>query len=117
MSYAIGARVKELRQERKISQDDIAAALGTTRQRISRIESGQVDVSYILLKQIADCMHVSVDQITKAAEEAKGFTALFREKSDSLDVIAAVEKIEKILKVFNAHEKLYEQMKEQVSYD
>ena len=117
MSYAIGARIKELRLEHRMSQDDIAAALGTTRQRISRIENGQVDVSYVLLKQLADCLGVSVNEITKAAEESKGLTALFREKSGSPEAIAAIQKIEEILKVFSAHEKLYEQMKEQVCYD
>lgn len=117
MNYAIGARIKELRLNRRMSQDDIAAALGTTRQRISRIENGQVDVSYVLLRQLADCLGVSVDEITKAAEEAKGLAALFREKSDSPEAIAAIEKVEEILKVFSAHEGLYQQMKEQVHYD
>lgn len=115
MGHAIGARIRKLREERKMSQDDVAAALGTTRQRLSRIENEQVDVSYLMLKQIAGCLGVSVDRITKAAEESKGFTALFRDKSDSPQAIAAVQKIEEILKVFHAHEKLYEQMKERAS--
>lgn len=112
MSYAIGARIKELRLERKISQEEIADILETTRQRIARIESGQIDISYDLLKRVADYFGISINEITKVAEERKGLTAMFREKSDSPMAIAAIEKIEEILKVFHAHEKLYYQMKE-----
>ena len=36
MSYALGSRIKELRTNRKISQEQMADVLGTSRQRYSR---------------------------------------------------------------------------------
>lgn len=111
MSYAIGKKIKELRSEYKIGQETMAEVLGTTRQRYSRLEKGQVDISYIEIKKIADFLGIQTTDITSAQEEQKKLVALFREKSDKPEFIESVAKIEEILKVFHAHEKLYYQMK------
>ncbi|WP_411679873.1 helix-turn-helix domain-containing protein [Clostridium thailandense] len=111
MSYALGVRIKELRSERKIGQEKMAEILGTTRQRYSRLESGQVDISFVDIKKIADFLGISTVAITSAQEEKRELVALFREKSGSTEAIESVTKIAEILKVFHAHEKLYYQMK------
>lgn len=111
MSYALGVRIKELRTMRKMSQEHIAEALDTTRQRYSRIENGQIDISFVMIKNIAKIIGVSTNEITSAEEEKKGLTALFREKNNSTGAAESVSKIEEILKVFHAHEKLYYQMR------
>jgi transcriptional regulator with XRE-family HTH domain len=111
MSYALGVRIKELRTMRKINQEQMAEALDTTRQRYSRLESGQIDISFVMIKNIAMVLGVSTNDITSAEEEKKGLTALFREKNTSLEAAESVSKIEEILKVFHAHEKLYYQMR------
>ena len=85
MSYALGVRIKELRTMRKISQEQMAEALDTTRQRYSRLESGQIDISFVMIKNIAMVLGVSTNDITSAEEEKKGLTALFREKNTSLE--------------------------------
>lgn len=115
MSYAIASRIKDLRATRKINQEQMAEILDTTRQRYARIENGQVDISYITIKKIADYLGVSVLDIT-SAEENKGLVALFREKDLSDDIVESVAKIEKILQVFHAHEKLYNQMRDREGY-
>ncbi len=112
MSYALGLRIKELRQIRKISQEQIADVLDMSRQRYSRLENGQVDISYVMIKKIADYLGVSTSEITSAEEENKELVTLFREKGSGEDIISSVSKIQEILKVFYAHEKLYFQMKE-----
>lgn len=111
MSYALGMRIKELRTEHKIAQEKMAEILDTTRQRYSRFESGQVDISFVEIKKIADFLGIPTTAITSAQEEKKELVALFREKSDKPEAVEAVTKIEEILKVFHAHEKLYYQMK------
>lgn len=111
MSYALGMRIKELRQKHKIGQEQMADVLETTRQRYSRIENGQVDISFVMIKKIADYLGVPTSDITSAEEEKKELVTLFREKNSGEDVINSVAKIEEILKVFHAHEKLYHQMK------
>lgn len=112
MSYAIAQKIKELRLHRKINQEDMAEALQTTRQRYARIENGQVSISYIMIKDIANILGVSVQEITSAADEKKDLTVLFREKNDTSEAVKAVEKIQEILKYFHAHERLYYQMKD-----
>ena len=111
MSYALGVRIKELRIMRKISQEQMAEALDTTRQRYSRLENGQIDISFVMIKDIAKILGVSTYDITSIEEEKKALTALFREKSNSVEVAESVSKIEEILKVFHSHEKLYYQMR------
>jgi transcriptional regulator with XRE-family HTH domain len=114
MSYNIGQKIKNLRVERKLTQDQVAYELGMTRQRFARIESGQSDISYATLKKIADCYSVPVSAIT-AADEEKDLVMLFREKPDSYHIQGSVEKVVEILKTFHSHEKLYYRMKEKNS--
>ena len=71
MSYALGMRIKELRQIRKISQEQMANVLDMSRQRYSRLENGQVDISYVMIKKIADYLGVPTSEITNAEEEKK----------------------------------------------
>ncbi|SHI53709.1 helix-turn-helix domain-containing protein [Lutispora thermophila] len=111
MSYALGSRIKELRTNHKISQEQMAEVLGTTRQRYSRIENGQVDISFVMIKKIANYLGIPMSQITSAEEEKKELVTFFREKSSSENVLNCVAKIEEILRAFKAHEKLYYQMR------
>ena len=112
MNYILGRRIKELRSQQGMSQEALASGLGTTRQRIARIEDGEIDISYSLIKQVADYFGVSADEITKVTEEEKRFTAMFREKNDNAEATEVVAKIEEMLNLFFAHEKLYHRQKE-----
>ncbi len=112
MSYALGVRIKELRTKRDITQERMADILGTTRQRYSRLENGQIDISFVTIKKLADVLGVTTAEITSAIEEKKELVTLFREKSNDEGAIASVVKIQQILQVFQAHEKLYYQMRE-----
>lgn len=116
MSYAIGRRIRELRENHKISQEQMANLLGTTRQRYSRIEKGQIEISFVTIKKIADFLGVPTSVITSDEKEKKELVTLFREKSSSANIVDLVGKIEEILKAFNAHEKLYYQMKKSDDY-
>lgn len=111
MSYTLGSRIKELRTNRKISQEQMADVLETSRQRFSRIENGQIDISFVMIKKIAEYLGIPTSEITCVEEEKMKLTTFFREKSSSKNVMDSVAKIEEILEVFNAHEKLYNQMR------
>lgn len=50
----IGARIKELRAEAKISQRDLAQMTGFNPSNIARIELGQYDVGISVLEEIAE---------------------------------------------------------------
>jgi len=117
MSYAIGARIKELRTIKKVSQEEMAELLNTSRQRYSRLENGQLDISYVVIKKIAERLAVAINDITSAELEQKELVTFFREKNSALDVVGSVAKIEEILRIFNAHEKLYHQTRERNTYE
>ena len=116
MSYAIGNKIKDLRTTRKISQEQMAEVLDTTRQRYSRLENGQVDISYVIIKKVADHLGVPISEITSAEEEKKALVTFFREKDLSEDIVGSVSIIEEILRVFHAHGKLYNQMRDRDAY-
>lgn len=110
MSYAIGRRINEIRTQKKIKQEDIASALGISRQRFARIENGQSEISYAMIQKAADYFAVPVSSITSADEDID-LKLYFRDVENAGDIDASVAKIVDILKTFHAHEKLYYRMK------
>jgi transcriptional regulator with XRE-family HTH domain len=111
MNDTIGRRIRELRVSRQISLEQMAEQLHTTRQRLARVENDQLDVSYVLLKAIADYLGVSVKEITDVKKQQKGLAGSFRDAQFSDSLIRSVEHIEQILKSFHAQEKRYNQVK------
>lgn len=61
LSKFIGFKIKELREANKKTQEDLAKALGTTRQSISRYENGLRKVGQDELFKLADYFNVSLD--------------------------------------------------------
>ena len=110
MSYVIGKRINEIRLEKKITQEEIASVLGISRQRVARIENGQSDISYEMIKKVANYFAVSVASITSVGEE-NDIQMHFRDVNSAVNVDESVEKIVDILKTFRAHEKLFYRMK------
>ena len=56
-------RIKELRKERKLSQEELAAAVGTTRQTITSIEVGKYTASLPLAYKIARYFGLSIEEV------------------------------------------------------
>ena len=54
--------IKELRKERKITQDEFAAALGVTRQTIISLENGRYNASLVLAHKIAKFFGRSIEE-------------------------------------------------------
>ncbi len=112
MSYIISQRIKTLRIERGMSQEEVAIKLEMSRQRYSRIELNQVPISYKIIEQLADVFCIATKEITRTSEEKKPLKVLFRENYNKDASDEAIEKIQKILEYMNAHERLYYKMKE-----
>ena len=64
-------RVRERRTERGLSQRDIAAALGVSRQTVIAIETGQYSPSLPLAFRIAKFFDSTVDEMFDASEEVR----------------------------------------------
>ena len=56
-------RIRELREDRDLSQTEIAKILKTTQQQDSKIETGRSDISGEKLKLLAEFYQVSADYI------------------------------------------------------
>jgi putative transcriptional regulator len=56
-------RLKELRQKRKLTQEELALALGVTRQTIISIENNKYDPSLRLALKISQFFKVYVEDI------------------------------------------------------
>ena len=56
-------RIKELREEKDMLQDELAEAIGMTRQGVSAYETGIREPNIEKLIQIADIFDVSIDYL------------------------------------------------------
>ena len=61
---SVGQRISELRNERKISQNQLAAAMGVSRQAVSKWENGQSTPDAMNLIRLADVLNSDVEYLT-----------------------------------------------------
>ena len=61
-------RIKELRKERKLSQEELAAAVGTTRQTITSIEVGKYPAALPLAYKIARYFGLHIEDVFDFSE-------------------------------------------------
>ena len=59
----LNTRIKELRKEKKISQEQLALAVGTTRQTITSIEVGKYTASLALAYKIARYFGLTIEEV------------------------------------------------------
>lgn len=62
------SKVRELRKQNKISQDELANALNVTRQTIISIENEKYTASLILAYKIAKFFNLSIEEIFDFSE-------------------------------------------------
>ena len=62
-------RIKELRKEQKLSQEELALAVGTTRQTITSIEVGKYTASLVLAYKIAHYFGLTIEEVFDFSEE------------------------------------------------
>ncbi|MDY3304962.1 MAG: helix-turn-helix transcriptional regulator [Clostridia bacterium] len=56
-------RIEEIRREKGIRQDELAAALGVSRQTISSLETGRYNPSIILAHKISKFFEMTIEQV------------------------------------------------------
>ena len=61
-------RIRELRKARKLSQEDLAEAVGTTRQTITSIEVGKYTASLPLAWKIARFFGLTIEEVFDFSE-------------------------------------------------
>lgn len=61
-------RIRELRKERKMTQEELALAVGTTRQTITSIEVGKYTASLVLAYKIARYFGLTIEEVFDFSE-------------------------------------------------
>lgn len=56
-------RIKELRKEARLSQEELALAVGTTRQTITSLEVGKYTASLKLAYKIAKYFNLTIEEV------------------------------------------------------
>jgi transcriptional regulator with XRE-family HTH domain len=67
MAHPLLDKIKQLRLEKKLSQEEIAYKLGIIQSSYARFESGAKKIDYGLLEKIAVLFNTDVSQLTAAA--------------------------------------------------
>ena len=62
-------RIKELRKEKNITQDELAAAVGVTRQTIISLENGKYNASLRLAHKISQYFGLRIENVFIFEEE------------------------------------------------
>jgi len=103
MNTLIGARIKDLRETKGLTQEDVAKQISCSRQKIARIEKGATDITYSTISAIASVLGVKVEDITAPAPVQKiKYRSTGNASSDE-----AFDFINKMLDTFYAHRRLY----------
>lgn len=64
-------KIVDIRQERGIKQDELAKALGVSRQTISSLENGRYDPSILLAHKIAKMFDMSIEEVFLFEEDER----------------------------------------------
>jgi transcriptional regulator with XRE-family HTH domain len=78
---AIGSEIKKLRNEKGLTQEELAFKCGVSTRTIQRIESGEVDARNYTLHQIAEALEVPLNHFTIETPERE-LQILEKESSD-----------------------------------
>ena len=104
MNVILGARIRELRKSKGLTQEQIAAKMKCTRQKYARLEKGLIDISYTSILTIAQILGIKSEDITSSVNNISQEQPLFRGDSIQEDKF---EYINKMIDTFYAHRKLY----------
>ena len=69
MNERLGSRIKELRNAKDLTQEQVADRIGVSRQKYARIENGVNSITLDILSKIAEIFDVTVGDITKVLDE------------------------------------------------
>lgn len=67
----LGRAVRRSREQQGLSADELADAIGMTRQRIDMLETGRLDPTYELLLAVAERLRAPPSALVELAEQLK----------------------------------------------
>ena len=66
--FKIGSRIKELREQKNLSQKDLSFISDLDRSYIASVESGSRNISIVNIERIAHALNVSISDFFKSPE-------------------------------------------------
>jgi len=110
---ALARRIRELRETNKKTQEEMAGVIGISRQAYIRLEKGARDIAFVEIEKITDYLGVPYTDITGVEEtEEPSLTAMCRNQGCSEDMLKVFQRVERILGVFSAQERLFYRVRE-----
>lgn len=106
MDRTVGARIRQLRKMRKMTQSQVAEKLGVSRQKLARMENGSNDVTMEQLSLLASLFDVAINDITKVLQTEQEKSVVKKDGEADLDTIF------ELLDLFYANRHVFDIMKE-----
>jgi len=69
LSKSLGSRIRKLREEQNISQQDLAASCNFEKSNMARIESGRTNPTFLTLYKISVALKVSLSLLVDIDRE------------------------------------------------
>lgn len=66
--WRLGQKIKSIREEKSITQEQIAFNMDTDKANISRLESGRVNPRFITLLKVANELNITLSELLKIEE-------------------------------------------------
>ena len=68
----IGLRIKNLRKEKNLSQEELGEKIGISKQAVSYLESGRNQISLDILNKLHTIFNISIDELFFWRNKRKG---------------------------------------------
>lgn len=94
-------RIRELRKNMNLSQENLAAILGTTQQAVSRMETGAYDIPTDLLIKMSELFNVTTDYILACSDikrDLSGQVRMNHEMDKYYDIVLRYQRLTDINK-------------------
>lgn len=79
LSKYIGSKIRYYRELKNLTQDELAEQLGTTRQSISRYETGERKANQDILFELADIFKISINKFFPSVENVSSIETIYNQ--------------------------------------
>ena len=107
MNELLGSRIKALRIANNFTQEQVADAIGVSRQKYARIENGANSITLDILSRVAKVFNVTVSDITRVLDETSAVAYRTGEESEAYS-----NKIFDMLDLFYANKHMYTKLRQ-----